>query len=68
MFFVGALEPGKRLLVVAEPQISVHKGIGRNEAGLLAPFQFAEEPKCIRASSGAGIRSDQHTKDGRATV
>src|SRR5690242_19727782 len=49
-FLRGPVQPDKRLFLIAEPQICVHKGAGRNVAGLLTLLHFAEEPKCIRAS------------------
>ena len=59
LFLVGPLKPRKCFIVLTESQISIHKGTGRNVAGLLTLFQFFKEPKRIRASSGAGIRPDQ---------
>src|SRR5260370_33034501 len=67
VFLVGSLKPGKCLVVVAESQISVHKGGSRNVPGLLAFFQFLEEPKCISASPGVGISPHQHPNNAWAT-
>src|ERR1700729_2343025 len=63
LFLVGPLKPRKCLIVVAEPQISMHKRTGRNVASLLALFQFSEEPKCICSSPGVGIRPDERTNN-----
>src|SRR5580704_12255079 len=68
LFLVGAFKPRKCLIVVAKPQISIHKGTGRNVASLLALFQFSKEPKCICSSPGVGIRPDQRTDNPWATV
>src|ERR1700730_7622961 len=67
MLLIGALKPRKRLLAIVESQVSVHKGGSRNIA-LIASLQFREEPKCVRASPGAGICPDEHADDGRGTV
>ena len=68
LLLVAALKPDKSLLVVAESQISIHKGGSRNVACLLAPFQFPEKPKCISPSPSVGIRPDKDTDDTRATI
>src|ERR1700689_1918650 len=68
LFLVGPLKPRKCLIVVAEPQISIHKGTGRNVASLLALFQFSKEPKCICSSPGVGICPDQRTNNPWAAI
>src|SRR5258708_2739559 len=68
MLLIRPLKPGKCLLAIVESQVSVHKGGRRNITSLLAPFQFSKKPKCVRASPGVGIRSDQHTNNGWSTV
>jgi hypothetical protein len=55
-------------IVFAKSQISVYQRARWNVAGLLALFQFREEPKSVPASPSAGIRPDQHSDDARAAV
>lgn len=50
LLLVALLEPSKRLIVVAESQISVHKGGGRNVASLLASLQLCQEPRSVRVA------------------
>jgi hypothetical protein len=68
LFLVGPLKPRKCLIVVAKPQISIHKGAGRNVASLPTLFQFSEEPKRIGSSPGVGIRPDQRTDNPWAAI
>src|SRR5881296_2309785 len=68
MLLIGPLKPGKRLLAIVESQVSVHERGSRNVAQVIAFLQFAEEPKCIRALPGVGIRPDEHTDDGGGTM
>src|SRR5260370_2661766 len=64
LLLIGPLKPRKRLLVVAESQVSVHKGGSWNVACLLTSFQLIKKTKCIGASSSMRIRPDDHTDHG----
>src|SRR3977135_1317373 len=68
MFLVGALKPGKCLLVVIEAEISVHESGSRNVACLLASFQFIKKAECFGATSSMRVRSDKHGDYSRTTL
>ena len=63
---VGALQPDKCPVVVAQPKVSNDQGAGVPRP--LAFFQFIQVAKCIAASPGLRIRHDQPTGDAWAPV
>lgn len=54
VLLIGALKPGKCLFVVAESQVSIHKGNSGNVSRLLSSFQFIK--KAERVSTTPGMR------------
>src|SRR5580658_64657 len=68
LFLNSLLERGKRLLVIAEAQISVDECCRGNIAGALAPLQIGKEPERIRAAASESVGSDEHAGNCRATL
>src|SRR5258705_6094138 len=68
MFLVGALKPGKCLLVVIEAEISVHESGSRNVTCLLPLFQFIKKAECFGATARMRVRSDKHGDYSRTTL
>jgi hypothetical protein len=62
LLLVSLLEPGEGLFVVTEAKVSIHKCTRGNVAFLAASFHFREEPECIAAPTGVGVRSDQDAR------
>src|SRR5260370_17770125 len=68
VFFGGTLEPGKRLLLVAQSQVGVKKRGRRDVTGFSPALKFVENPRRFRTAAGTSVGMPQHPEDSRAPV
>jgi hypothetical protein len=65
---VSLFEPIEGRFVLTKTQISIHKRSRRNVAGRFASLQLLEQPQCVVAPTGVGVRSDQYAGRSRTTL
>src|SRR5260221_2335099 len=68
VFFGGTLEPGKRLLLVAQSQVGVKKRGRRDVTGFSPAVKFVENPQRFRTAAGTCVGMHEHPEDSRAAV